>query len=616
MSRNLELGETADEAEWRALVDKGLKGASWGRLVGKTSDGIDVEPLYGEANFATADDVSGLPGAAPFVRGARQGAWDIRQAFAHPSPVETNQEILADLQGGVSGVELVIDPNGEHGIAIEDATGLDAALAGVILEAAPISLDAGEHGAWFAGLLRDKLKGVAAIGTAFNLDPLGTFTRTGALCSEEREKSLAFAAKHASELPAARFMRVDARIVHEAGGTEAQEIAAALACGIHYLRALTAKGLDVAQSANALSFAVSVGPDVLIEAAKLRALRLCWARVLEASGVPPQQRAAHIHAFTSQRMMTRLDAATNILRVTTATFAAAIGGADAITTRSFTDALGLPTRFARRVARNTQLVLMEESHLEQVADPAGGAWFVEKLTRDVADLAWAKMQAIEAAGGIVAAFSSGALQKDVAEARAARQAALARRKEMITGVTDFPLLGQKPPAIIVHEYSARQIAAPKGDVHAEPLAAIRWSEPFEALRGKAEGKTKGVFFANLGALAEFTPRSVFSQNLLAVGGVGNIGAETVHASLEAMIGAYRASGANVAIITGSDAGYAEHADATARALKSAGADWVLLAGKPGEREAGLRNAGVDQFVFVGVDVLKELETVHAALGVA
>jgi methylmalonyl-CoA mutase len=612
----LQLGETADEADWRALVDKGLKGGAWDRLVGKTSDGIALEPLYREANFATAGDVSGMPGAAPFVRGARTGAWDIRQVFAHPSPVETNRAILADLQGGVSGVELLIDTNGERGLAIEDARGLDTALADVILEAAPVSLDAGEHGAWFAGLLRDKLKGVAASGTAFNLDPLGAFMRSGALCNEEHEQAIAFAAKHASELPAARFMRVDARVVHEAGATEAQETATALACGIHYLRALTGKGLNIAQAAHALSFAVSVGPDVLVETAKLRALRLCWARVLEGSGAAPTARAVHIHAFTSQRMMTRLDAATNILRVTTAAFAAAIGGADAITTHPFTDALGLPTPFARRVARNTQLVLMQESHLEQVADPAGGAWFVEKLTRELAELAWTKMQAIEGAGGVVASLTSGALQKDIAAARTARQAAFARRKQTITGVTDFPQLGQKPPEVVVREYSARQIAAPKGDMHGEPFLAMRWAEPFEALRAKAEGKTKGVFFANMGALADFTPRAMFSQNLLAVGGVAAIGAEAVHASMETLVAAFKASGANVAAITGADDCYAGHAENAARALKEAGAAWVLLAGKPGEREAAWRAAGVDQFVFVGVDLLKELSTVHAALGVA
>src|SRR5262245_6486080 len=238
---SLQLGEPADEADWRALVEQALKGAQWARLVGKTGDGIPIQPLYREPDFHTATDVSGMPGAAPFIRGARQGGWLIRQAFAHPDPERTNREILADLEGGAAAIELVIDPEGVNGVALRDGGGLDLALAGVILEAAPVSLDAGAHGAWFAGLLRDKLKGVAAKGTAFNLDPLGAFLRSGKLCAEEDALALDFTARHANELPAARFVRVDARVVHEAGGTEAQGIATALACGIHYLRKLTAK---------------------------------------------------------------------------------------------------------------------------------------------------------------------------------------------------------------------------------------------------------------------------------------------------------------------------------------------------------------------------------------
>jgi methylmalonyl-CoA mutase len=606
----MSLGEAAYEADWRALVDKGLKGAPWDRLRIKTSDGIALEPLYREAEVATGGDEAGFPGAAPFVRGARRGPWRIRQLFAHPDPEQTNREILADLAGGVSAIELRIDTEGHDGVAITSAADLDIALRDVILEAAPVSLDAGARALWAAELLEAKLKGVAAPGTAFNLDPIGALMRDGAQGADHYHVAR-LVARLRRQFPNARALRADARPVHEAGGTEAQEIAAAICSGIAYLR-MIGESLD-AESSAFLSFAMSVGPDVLIETAKLRALRLCWARVLEASGVAAENRAAHIHAFTSRRMMTRYDAETNILRITTATIAAAIGGADEITTLPFTDALGLPTPFARRVARNTQLVLMEESHLDHVADPAGGAWFVEKLTQDLAALAWEKMQAIEAQGGIVQALTSGSLQAHVAEARTARQAAFARRKETITGVTDFPLLGVSSP---VHGGSGRATADGGDASGGGKLTPIRWAEPFEALRARAEGKTRGVFFANLGALAEFSPRALFAQNLFAVGGVAAVGADETHASDEAMMSAFRASGADVAVIAGTDAAYAAHAEATARALKQAGARWVLFAGKPGEHEASWRAAGIDQFVFTGVDVLRELETLHAALGVA
>lgn len=609
--KSLSLGEIADEADWRALVERGLKGAPWSRLVGQTGDGIALEPLYRESQISTAADISGMPGAAPFIRGGANAGWTIRQAFENPSVEETNREILSDLAGGVGAIGLAVDPNGASGVAIKSAADLDVALADVILEAAPVSLDAGVHGLWAAELLETKLKGVAARGTAFNVDPIGALLRTGAQGADAAHVA-ALVQRLRLQLPTAKVVRADARPVHEAGGTEAQEIATALASGIAYLRMVGAEHFPNETNA-AISFAVACGPDVLIEAAKLRALRLCWARVMEATGAAPEQRAAHIHAFTSRRMMTRHDAQTNILRVTTATFAAAIGGADEITAYPFTDALGLPTAFGRRVARNTQNVLMEECRLGHVADPAGGAWFVEQLTRELAAKAWEIMQSLEAQGGIVAAFQSGALGKLVSDARIARQKRIATRRETITGVTDFPLLGVEPPAFVDRRLPAGD-GASRQDAGG-PLHPIRWAAPFEALRDRAERARARIFFANMASLAEFSPRAQFARNFFAAGGIASIGEETAYPTMEALVDAFRASTSRVAVIASTDACYAEHAENCAQRLKAAGADWVVLAGKPGESEAKLRAAGVDQFIAVGSDVLSELETLHAALGV-
>jgi len=353
---------------------------------------------------------------------------------------------------------------------------------------------------------------------------------------------------------------------------------------------------------------MSIGPDMLIETAKLRALRFCWARVMEASGAAPQARAAHVHAFTSRRMMSVYDPHTNILRVTTAAFAAAIGGADAITTYPFTDAMGLPTPFARRLARNTQNVLLEECRLGHVTDPAGGAWFVEKLTQQLADKAWALLQEIETKGGIVASVQAGHLQALVAAVRAKRERAIATRREPITGVSDFPLLGAPLPDVA----GARRATA----THAG-LAPVRWAAPFERLRHAAEAAASApnVFFANLGTLASFGPRAQFARNLFAAGGVGAFGAETEHASRDAMIDALRESGARVVAICGTDAAYLEEAENAAQRLKAGGAKWVVIAGKPGEHETAFRAAGVDQFIFAGQDAIEALTQLHAALGV-
>ncbi|MGE0597060.1 MAG: methylmalonyl-CoA mutase family protein [Hyphomonadaceae bacterium] len=612
----LSLGEPADEADWRALVEKGLKGAGWDKLIAKTADGIPIQPLYREPDIHTAMDVSGLPGAAPFIRGARHGAWAIRQIYDHPSPEQTNRDILTDLEGGVSSIEVVTHfAGGARGVRIVRAQDLDLVLAGVFLDAAPVALDAGQQGFWLAEQVAAKLRGASGEGVAFNLDPLASYFRSGGGAKAEMDDAVRFARAMGDAMPAATTLRADARPVHEAGGTEAQEIAAALASGVTYLRALTTNGMSAAGAARTILFTLAVGPDTLIEAAKLRALRLCWARILEASGVEPAHRAARIHAVTSRRMMTRYDAWSNILRTTTAAFGAAVGGADAITTLPFTDALGLPTPLARRIARNTPHVLLEESRLGHVADPAGGSWFVEKLTRELAATAWAKLQAIETKGGLVADLD--VFWREIAEARAARQARINSRRESITGISDFPLLDAVAPDF--EPIGETQDPSFEGPIHAldshgAALTPIRWAAPFEHLRDAMEQRKPrpAIFFANIGALPEFGVRAQWARNLFAAGGVGSIGEEDAHANVEAAIAAFGAA-ARVALIAGTDEGYAEHAETYAQRLKAAGADWVVLAGKPGVREAALRAAGVDQFVFAAQDAVEQLQTLHSAL---
>ncbi len=619
--------DAPDESRWRAIAEKSLKGAPFDKLTGKTADGLALKPLYRESDIATADDPEGQPGAAPFVRGAaaaRDAAlpWQIRQAFAHPDPVQTNSEILADLDRGVSSIELQIDPDGFNGVAIGSAADFDRTLAGVHVDLAAVSLDAGAYGLWAAELLRARLKGLAAAQTAFNIDPICALMRTGAMGRDDIAAAARFAASLRETLPIATALRVDARPVHEAGGTEAQELAAALAAGVAYLRALGEAGVSIDEAGATLLFTLSIGADVLIEAAKLRALRLCWARVMEASGAKPEARAARTHAVTSRRMLTKRDPWSNILRATASCFASAVGGAEAITVLPLTDALGLPAGFARRVARNTQITLMEESHIGAVIDPAGGAWFVEKLTRDLAEAAWTKFQAIEAEGGIVAALASSALQKEIAAARDAKAKAYATRRDAITGVSDFPLLEERVPETLGFDFAARVVAqlnaeapAPKADIKGAALAPIRWAAPFEALRDKAErvSPRRGIFFANLGPLAEFSARSNFARNLFAAGGVEAIEPEAVYDHLPALCAAWAASGAPAAVLCGTDKRYGDEAAETASALKAAGCAHVILAGRPAD-EAALRAGGVDQFIFAGQSALDALAEIHGALG--
>jgi methylmalonyl-CoA mutase len=614
-----------DEARWRALAESALKGAPWERLVNRTLDGAPIQPLYRAPDFASAENAAGLPGQAPFTRGPaaardRYLAWDIRQPIGGPDAAQANTLALKDLNCGVSSVELLVGGTARPGLSVD---GLSRALAGVMLDLAPVALSAGRQGLSAARALLAHFEAAQAnpaeAAPAFNIDPLGAWMRAGGL-DDSAEASIAAAAAFATGpgrvWTKGTSLRANGRALHEAGASPAWELAGMLSAGVTYLRALEAANLSVEDAGAAILFSLAVGPDTIVEIAKLRAARTLWAEVMAACGAAPAARNIKLQAITSLRMMTRYDPWTNILRGTAACFAAAAGGADVITVLPFTAPLGEASALARRMARNTQLILMEESGLGRVADPAGGAFAVESLSADMATAAWAIFQEIEAAGGLVAALRAGLVQKAVTETRTAAQKDFARRKQTITGLSDFPLLDEITPEVAAAAIAPSPSTPPASDP-IEPLAWMRWAAPLETLRDKAEAKNPRptVFFANLGPLAEFSARASFAQNLFAVGGVGAIGADVLYTDDTARIAAFTASGASVAVLTGSDARYASEAAGAAQSLKAAGATWLIYAGKPAD-EAALRAAGVDQFVMAGQDALGAIETLHAALGIS
>ena len=313
--------------------------------------------------------------------------------------------------------------------------------------------------------------------------------------------------------------------------------------------------------------------------------------------------------------MTKRDPCVNMLRATVAVVAAGLGGADAITVLPFTMALGLPDRFARRIARNTQLVLLEESHLAKVTDPAAGAGGLEDITERLCRAAWTRFQEIEQAGGAWAALEQGVIQNKVAAARADRQTAVARRKDAITGTSDFPDVTEVPVSVLdVPPVPLPPLAAPTF----EPLPCIRLAEPFEELREASDrmlartGARPKIFLANLGTPAEFSARAAFAKNFFAAGGIesrSNDGA----AAGEGLIEAFKVSGAKLACLCSSDEIYAREASAAARAFRRSGA-LVWLAGQPGAQEPALTRAGVSAFIFSGCDALATLRAAHAMIG--
>jgi methylmalonyl-CoA mutase len=404
----------------------------------------------------------------------------------------------------------------------------------------------------------------------------------------------------------------DGRVIHNAGGSDAQELAFVLAVAIAYLRTLEAEGVALDAARRMLVFRLSADADQFLTIAKFRALRKLWARVEVSCGIAPEP--PFVSAETAWRMLAARDPHVNILRATIAVSAAALGGADAITVLPFTAARGLADPFARRIARNTQIILLEESHLAAVADPAAGSGAVEDLTDQFCASAWKLFQEIEAAGGAAAALESGLIQHKVAIVRAERAAAVARRTDALTGVSIFPDLDEAEVAVLAPiPHSSR----PAPEQMFEPLPAIRLAEPFEALRDASDkilaqtGARPKIFLANLGTPAEFTARATFASNFFAAGGIEAVSDESQ--APPALASAFKALGLALACLCSSDSVYEREAIAAAEALKTAGARHIYLAGRPGGREAALRAAGVQSFIYEGCDALATLKAAHDIL---
>jgi methylmalonyl-CoA mutase len=601
----------ATRDEWRRLVEGVLKGATFDtKLVAKTYDGLTIEPLYGRK--ADARPVAGRdPGTA----------WWIMQRVDHPDAAAANAEALHDLENGATALALVFAGGTGaygYGLAADEGT-LARALAGIHLDAGiALDLNAGacHPGKDLAALVQRSGVAAAATNIRFGYDPIGTAAASGAGATPWGDLAPAFAAA-IGDLAAQGFRGpfacADGRLIHNAGGSEAQELAYALAVAVDYLRALEAGGIALDAARAMIYFRLAADADQFLTMAKFRALRTLWARVEDACGLAPAP--SFVAAETAWRMMTRRDPYVNMLRATIAVVGAGLGGADAITVLPFTLALGLPDRFARRIARNTQLVLLEESNLAKVADPAAGAGGIEDLTDKLCRAAWAAFQEIEAAGGAWPALQQGLIQSKVAAVRGAREAAVARRKDALTGTSDFPDLAEAPVAVLDVAPVAPPTVIPATTF--EPLPRIRLAEPFEALRDASDrmlaqtGARPKVFLANLGTAADFTARATFAKNFFEAGGIEAVGNDGFE-SRDALVAAFRASGARLACLCSSDAVYAREAVATAQTLRDAGAA-LLLAGRPGALEGALTQAGVRGFVFAGCDALAALRTTHGLI---
>jgi methylmalonyl-CoA mutase len=450
----------ATHADWLALVAKTLKGAGVETLATGTLDGLEIRPLY------TADDAAAPVRFAPAPRGGERG-WDIRARVAASDPAAANREALDALAGGAGSILVKVE-----------SPDLARVLDGVEAELAPIALDAGFLGAQAAGWLDDVAKASPRALLAFHLDPLSAFAAAGASpgpIAAHVSNAAALGARLAEIYPKASLFLASGGVVHEAGGSPAWEIAFAAAAALAYAKAAVGAGLSMADAFARITVGLHVDAEPLASIAKLRAARALWTRIAGAYGVDIP---ARIEARSSRRMLTRADRWTNLIRLTGAGFGAAVGGADAIVLGAFTDALGPADAFALRMARNTQLVLMEEGQLGRVADPAGGSWALEALSADLAQAAWEAFQAIEAAGGLAAALAGEIVADAVSRSREALEGALADRTLRIIGVTDF-IANDEAAAETGSAAGADGLPDPRlpgPDGACPPLAAIRLEE--------------------------------------------------------------------------------------------------------------------------------------------
>jgi methylmalonyl-CoA mutase len=591
----------ADEAAWKSLVEEALKGTPFASLTSKSYDGIAIEPLYPRARGARC-----IPG-----RGAGM-PWSVMQRIDLADAKAANAQALDDLSNGANGLTLVFEGAvGDYGCAVPatDAA-ISEALDNVYLDAGiALELDFGPPSRQVAKLMAENVrtKGLkpAALDLRFCFDPLGARAVRGAFPMPWPELApvvTGLIGELVAEGFAGPFAVADGRPVHAGGGSEAQELGFVLANALAYLRALERHGFDLDQARRLIFFRLAADQDQFFTIAKFRALRKLWARVEEACGLEP--RPVFVAAETAWRMMTRRDPHGNIVRGTIAALAAAVGGADAVTVLPFSAALGAPDAFARRIARNTQTILIEESNLHRVADPAAGSGAIEALTEALCQTAWWFFQKIEKAGGAAQALDSGLIQRVVGKVRAEREANVARRKDAIVGTSDFPDLSEDAVAVFAAPRAAE--AAPG----ASALPRIRVAEPFERLRDRSDaylaktGTRPRVFLACLGRPADFNARASFAKSLFESGGI-----EAVEGKGENLAKRFEDSGAALACLCSSDKVYAREAVETARGLVAAGAKHIYLAGKPANG-APLEAAGSRTFLHQGCDTLAILNAAY------
>ncbi len=693
--------EPVDVETWRAVVEKDLRGVPFEKkLISHTYEGIDVQPLYTSRDWASAQDVCGFPGERPMVRGGAAGGhvtggWDVREERGESDLEKLHHAVLGDLESGATSVEIVLDRAahagqdpaggmiGGDGAAIFCLNDLDAVFDDVFLEMIGVGFRGGSaclaHAANLVALWKRRGVDLTEARGAFNMDPLGVIARLGVLAipMDRAEAQMALLARWTSEhLPNTTAVRINTSPYHDAGATAAQDLGCAMASGAAYLRAMTSGGMGVNEAARQIVFEFSVSCNLFLAASKLRAARRLWAQIIAASGGDQRAQRMSLHVRTGRRSLTQRDPWVNLLRNTVCCFAGAIGGADSIASVAFDSPLGEADELSWRLARNTQLILEEETHLHRVIDPVGGSWYVEWLTDQVAQKGWALFREIERQGGMSDALVSGWIRKQIDSAFAPRQANIAKRKDAITGVSEYPDVREqsieKEPIDVealmqsvrerlagrtvardlkesvervrrtadsggvtliddlvhaaeagasVHEMCAAMWSSAGEGVQIAPLAPHPFAQPFETLRDACDeyaarsGRRPRVFLAGMGPISSHTARVHYARSFFEAGGFEVVNTSEGYEDAASAGRAFQQSGASIVVVCSSDALYESLVPEVVPALREWGAKTIVLAGHPGAHEAAYKNAGVDRFIYIKCDVLKTLRELLQEEGV-